>query len=353
MEQGYYIKIFADMAVYLGIVPQGVLGTINESFGDDIKKNADLSNMNVSTVYLMQDLEDGCKARCAFCSQSADSNSARKESMLVDNLLIRYPMKMLVEKIKEGLLIEKRVERICIQTIYNLKTVENLLRIISELRSVTTIPLTACCVPVRKTALLALKSAGLDMITINYETATEELFDSLRGKGCGGPYRWDTLTECMNNAIEIFGRGNVGSHLQLGFGESARQALSHIQTLHNKGVFISLFAFQPLEGTRLQNHKRISYKDFHKVQMGSFLIQSDLSRSEDFAFDKNGQIMHYGITENELSDLVESGIPFRNKGCPGCNRIYYDTNPNERFYTYPRALTVGEISRIKADILSR
>jgi len=39
------------------------------------------------------------------------------------------------------------------------------------------------------------------------------------------------------------------------------------------------------------------------------------------------------------------------KGVPGCNRVYFETNPNERFYAYPRELSAFETARMKSDIL--
>ena len=240
--------------------------------------------MKLSMVHLLLDLEEGCRTKCGYCAMSADSQAERREATLVDNPMIRYPLKMFMERIKNGVLERKGIERICMNTIFHPKTTETLLEVVSALRSVTDVPMTVSCVPVSKKVLLALKAAGVDIISVNYETATQELFDSIKGKGCGGPYRWDILTECIDNAIEIFGRSKVGSHLQLGLGETAKQALSHIQTQCDKGVFVSLFAFNPVKGTRLQDRARISHQDFHKIQLGSYLIRQGIKRVDDFTF---------------------------------------------------------------------
>jgi len=43
MEKGTYIKMFADMAVVLDIVPSKAWKVIGSAFSDDIKKDADLT----------------------------------------------------------------------------------------------------------------------------------------------------------------------------------------------------------------------------------------------------------------------------------------------------------------------
>ena len=43
-----------------------------------------------------------------------------------------------------------------------------------------------------------MKKAGADRVGIAIDAATPELFDQLRGKGVGGPHRWDHYWECRS-----------------------------------------------------------------------------------------------------------------------------------------------------------
>ena len=44
--------------------------------------------------------------------------------------------------------------------------------------------------------MLEMKKAGADMIGVAIDLATPELFDKYRGKGVGGPHKWDKY--CSN-----------------------------------------------------------------------------------------------------------------------------------------------------------
>jgi biotin synthase len=248
---------------------------------------------------------------------------------------------------------KKGLERICIQTVYNKNTADNLLDLVKALRSMSDIPITACCIPVSVSSMKALKEAGLDMIFLNYETATPDLFNEIRGKKRKSPYRWSKITESIDHALEVFGNSKVGSHLQIGFGESQRDALALIQKMMDKDALVSLIAFRPLAGTAMENNKRSSYPNFHLIQLGSYLIQNKMRRVEDFTFDEAGAIQHFGIHGEKLLEIIRSGAPFKNRGgCPGCNRIYYETQPGERFYSFPREVNPEELDRIEKEILA-
>ena len=99
--------------------------------------------------------------------------------------------------------------------------------------------------------------------------------------------------------------------------------------------------------------ERISYKNFHKVQIGSYLIQKNIKNITDFSFDSMGNIKSYGLNKSELEELIDTGNPFIVLGCPDCNRIYYETIPGERFYTYPRQPNESEIVQIKNEIMEQ
>jgi hypothetical protein len=53
----------------------------------------DLTGFNYSTLHIMQDFDNGCCAKCPFCSQSID------KSLLVDNEFIKYPLDKFIKNI--------------------------------------------------------------------------------------------------------------------------------------------------------------------------------------------------------------------------------------------------------------
>jgi biotin synthase len=346
-----FLKIFAASSYKLGILPSEMINFLENFIGFKVRQGLDFSNLKISTLYLMQHLEDGCHANCAYCVQSNESSAVRRKSMLVEHKLMKYPVEMLGRSI--DLAVQKGLQRICIQTVYNKHTVDNLLDLVKALRSMSDIPITACCIPVSASSMKALKNAGLDMIFLNYETATPELFSQIRGKERKSPYRWSKVTESIDNALEIFGGHNVGSHLQIGFGETQKEALELIQKMMDKNALASLIAFRPLPGTALEHRQRSSYVNFHLIQLGSYLIQNKIRRLEDFTFDATGNVQHFEISGDELLEIIRSGAPFKNRGgCPGCNRIYYETDPGERFYSFPRDLTPDEVDLIEKEIFT-
>ncbi len=73
------------------------------------------------------------------------------------------------------------------------------------------------------------------------------------------------------------------------------------------------------------------------MQIARYLIDLGLSRLDDMEFNEYGQLIKYGLGEDELMDVVLSGELFMTSGCPGCNRPYANERPNEvpRNYPYP------------------
>ncbi len=57
----------------------------------------------------------------------------------------------------------------------------------------------------------------------------------------------------MEEAVEVFGRGNVGVHFIVGLGETEREMVEAIQRAHDLGVPTHLFSFFPEEGSLLEN----------------------------------------------------------------------------------------------------
>lgn len=359
MEQNGYVKVFAGLAIYYDLIPRSLVdenllkGNLEDKENDPTTTplfSGNLKDIKVSTLYLMQHFDEGCSANCAFCVQARDSVNKNKKSLLVDKEIAKISFKMLKNFLKTSKRVSE-IERICIQTVFHKDTVENLIEIVKTIREVSDLPVSACCIPVSKESLIRMREAGIDRVTINYETATDQLFSKIRGKEVHGPYHWDIITKSIDDAVEVYGAKNVTSHLQIGLGETQREALQHIQNLYDKKVMVGLFSFCPVQGTALAEYKRVSHAYFHKIQLGSYLIKTGKVTINQMKFNSSDEIVDFGVPKEELDNVIKSGIPFKNTGCPGCNRVYYETNPGERFYSYPRNPYENEIELIKSEIM--
>lgn len=353
-----YIKVFAGLALYYDLIPRALVseddlkGNLKDENANAIRPlfSGNLKDIKVSTLHLMQHFDDGCKANCAYCVQARDSVHDQKKSLLVDKEVVRIPYRTLQTFLKNSPRVEE-IERICIQTVFNKNTVSHLLQTIQAIREVSDIPISACCIPVPGDELTSIRNAGADRITINFETATPALFSSIRGKKRGGPYRWEVVEKALADSLEIFGSDHVTTHLQIGLGETQEEALWHIQNMVNKGILVGLFAFCPIAGTAMADAKRIEHKYFHQIQLAKYLITDGSAEIREMKFDETGNIVNYGVDEKIRTEAVMSGLPFQLTGCPGCNRVFYETNPGERFYSYPRSLYKDEIDLIAQELL--
>lgn len=345
MGERRYIRVFGDMARHFGMISGDYRSVSAEA-------EATIDGATLHCLYLLQDLDGGCRANCAYCTQGSSSTHARKESYLINKHTLRYPLKRLTDMVADGFIETRGIKRICISALHHEDAKEDLLAIVKAIRSVSPVRITGCYIPDTKESYRELKDAGADRLSINIEAATEDLFERYRGRArANSPYTWQIMNEAIDDAVEVYGRGHIGTHLLVGLGETHEQALNQVQSLYDRGVDVSLFAFAPVPDTDLADREPVAYWDFHRVQLGRYLMLTRRARFEDMTFDSSGEVTGYGIDGEALNDLIESGQPFRNGGgCPDCNRIYYETDVDQRYYNYPREPRAEEMERIKLDL---
>jgi len=150
----------------------------------------------------------------------------------------------------------------------------------------------------------------------------------------------------LAEALAVFGKGNVSTHVIVGLGETEQEALQIIQRSVDLGVLPALFAFTPVHGTALEKNSPPPLEAYRRVQLARFLMVKGSVRTECMCFDKNGRIASFGLARKELEDVILSGEPFLTSGCPGCNRPFYNEKPSGPIYNYPRKLTNEELELI-------
>ena len=194
--------------------------------------------------------------------------------------------------------------------------------------------------------MLRLVKAGVSRASIALDAATKELFEEVKGALIGGPYTWEGHIEALKEAVEIFGKNRVTTHLMAGLGEKEEDFVAMIQRCVDLGVYPALFAFTPIRGTVMANRRSPSLGYYRRLQLAHYLITHKKARFEEMGF-TNSQLVDFGVPREKLRRIVRTGEPFRTSGCPGCNRPYYNERPGGPIYNYPMKPTSTEIAEIE------
>jgi biotin synthase-related radical SAM superfamily protein len=300
-----------------------------------------------TTAYLMTYHEGKCTANCGFCPQARTSES--KAEMLSRIQWPTYPTQRVLDGL-EGAVTKGKMKRVCIQTLNYPEVFSEVCGFVTELKKRASLPVSVSCQPLNSENLWLLAEAGVDRIGIALDAATEHLFDGVKGAATGGPYRWRDIQTLLRVAVGVFGEGNVSTHLIVGLGETEKEIICAVQDCVDMGILPALFAFTPVNGTKLASREQPKLEVYRRVQLARHLIVNVLARAEDMRFNGEGRITDFGVSKPVLLGIVEAGLPFLTSGCPGCNRPFYNEKPSGPLYNYPRSISSGELRAIKRDL---
>jgi len=296
-----------------------------------------------TTAYLLTYRGGKCRASCAFCPQSRLAKG--RADMLSRITWPVFPTEKVIQGIKDAFQ-QKKIVRTCIQTLNYPSVVHDILALAKRIRESSEVPISVSCQPLRREDMENLAEAGVQRIGLPLDAVTEEIFNRVKGSEIGGPYRWDGHFKALKEAVEVFGRDNVTTHLIAGLGETEEEFVRMIQICIDLGVYPALFAFTPLPGTALSDHPPPPIEYYRRLQVAHYLITHRIRRYEDMIF-KEGRLLKFGISEDDLRRIIRKGSPFMTSGCPGCNRPYYNERPSGPLYNIPRSPTCKEISEIE------
>ncbi|MCL6578025.1 MAG: radical SAM protein [Candidatus Bathyarchaeota archaeon] len=300
-----------------------------------------------TTTYLMTYRKGKCSANCGFCPQARESHG--RADMLSR---VSWPV-FLTEQVFDGIenAVESgRVKRVCVQALNYPEVFNDLRAIVKAIYQRVGVPISISCQPLNSENLRRLAEAGAERIGIPLDAATEELFNKVKGVVAGGPYNWKRQFDLLNEAVDIFGKGKVSTHLIVGLGETEKEMVHAIQTCVYMGVLPALFAFTPISGTALENEAQPSIERYRRIQIARHLIVHGIARYENMRFDKEGNIQDFSVDKKALWQIAQTGEPFRTSGCPNCNRPYYNEKPSGPIFNYPKDLTEKELLTVRKQL---
>lgn len=303
-----------------------------------------------TTAYLQTYHSGRCAANCKFCAQARDSDA--KVDKIARGLYLPYDVEQVIGRLKKA--VERKfIKRICIQTMNYPKLMDELLWLVKRLKTEVSAPISVSIYSIPPEQITLLKEAGAEKIIVPLDAAKEELFDEIKGAKTLGPYRWKSHFLTLENALKIMGKGNVGTHLMVGLGETEEEAVNLLEKLKGMGIYCGLFAFTPISGTQLEKKSPPSIESYRRIKLVNYLIFNDLADATKMRFNEAGEIIDFGVCKEELDKAIAKGKPFLTSGCPDCNRPFANESPEKTIYNYPTLPRKADLGKIKKQIKSK
>ena len=267
-----------------------------------------------TTAYLMTYWPGRCKNDCAFCAQ------ARSSRANLDRLSrVTWPafeLEKVVQALPNG-----RFGRICLQTIDYPRMLDDVLALLGAFKPLN-LPVSVSITPVSRETLEEFRELGVDYVGVGLDVASERLFSEIKPD-----FEWDEMWDFAGRVVDVLGPRKALIHVIVGLGETDRELVEVFERAYAIGADVSLFAFTPLKGTRLENLEPPSIERYRKVQLARWLVEKGLS--DRIIFDGDS------IEGFDLAGIEVPPAVFATHGCPACNRSYYNERPKKEPYNFP------------------
>lgn len=131
-------------------------------------------------------------------------------------------------------------------------------------RAAVDLPIQAQCEPPDDPVWFGrLKAAGADSLGMHLEAVTPAVRERIMpGKAQVTP---DQYLRAFEQAVAVFGRGQVSTYILAGLGDSREAILEMSQTLVDLGVYPFVVPFVPVSGTPLENHESPDPQFMHDI----------------------------------------------------------------------------------------
>ena len=309
----------------------------------------------MTCINLLLTYADGCAASCSYCGLARNRRVERE----TDRSFIRVPWFVRpTGQVLERIAASQVVQRTCLSMVTHRRSVEDSIGLVRRIGESTQRPVSVLISPtlVGGEDLVAMREAGADRIGVAFDLPTDELFDQHRGRGAGGPHRWDRYWKVFAKSVEVFGERMVGSHFIVGMGETEKEMVEALQRVYDHGGVNHLFSFFPEAGSAAETREMPPMDVYRRIQIACELIDSARSRADHMSFDSEDRVVGFGVTPEILDEAISSGDAFRTRGCEGhdgqvaCNRPYANSLPGDSIRNYPFAPQEEDIARIRQQL---
>lgn len=275
-----------------------------------------------------------CKGSCKFCPQSI------KPSNKISRIdWPEFEIEDIMNAIKK-----KKMKRVCLQLANEENIVFKAMNFISNIKDLG-MPISISTSPSFEILnnLMNLKN-HIDILTIPIDCANEELFKKIKGED------WNYYWNALSKALEIFGSWKVGTHIIVGLGETEEEIVKLMLKCKEMRILPSLFAFTPIPETELGKMQAPNVSSYRRIQLARELIFSN--EKIEFYYDNFGRIREIKVRKDIVDRILEDGEAFMTKGCPGCNRPYFNERVSGAIYNYPRRLTIDEKEKARRELFA-
>jgi len=312
-------------------------------------------NASLGCINLLLQYDSGCIANCAYCGLSRQRPGSYNSKSFIRVDWPLFELDVLIGKLQEK---QDRLGRICISMITHPRAVRDTIIVTEKLITDVDLPISLLISPtvLKRDNLVSFKCAGADKIGIAVDAATPEIFARFRGSGVKGPHQWGRYWQCFDEAVDVFGTMNVGSHLIVGLGETEQEMVSAFRMTREHGGDTHLFSFYPESGSEMANYTQCPMDKYRRMQLARFLIDQGYVDDIEFSYNEDDQLVNFGVSRDILNRIITSGEPFMTSGCTGrnkevaCNRPYANSMPGPYIRNFPFKPEPDDIEKIKAEL---
>ncbi|MCC0644839.1 MULTISPECIES: radical SAM protein [unclassified Clostridioides] len=285
------------------------------------------SDIPPTTAYIM--IGEKCINKCSFCSQSIESSTRKDKLSRV--VWPEYSKEEILDALRayKG----KNIKRICIQSMASEEAHKSVLDFINYINGKIDMPISLSAKLESDEEINKFFSAGVDKIGIAIDVANKELYEKIKG------YNYYEKLNFITKMSKLY-PNKISTHIIVGMGESHEDIYNLYTYLKKNNITVSLFAFTPVRGTKMEKISQPNIESYRRVQLMSYMVNKDYSQ-EYFEF-KNGYLENIKLDDEIVSD-INRGYPFEIRGCKDCNRPYYNERPGSTIYNYSRPLNQDEI----------
>ncbi len=288
-----------------------------------------------TTVYIMAGTE--CVNNCAFCTQARGASSSG--DLLSRVTWPEFSLEEMLFSLKVAR--DRGISRICLQSLTDPLSLKDLPQLIERIADSSGLGISVSISPVDVPLLRRIKEAGAERVGMALDGASPEVFRKIKGSDVGNPYTWDGNWRSLEKAVGIFGEGMVSTHIIVGLGETDSDVVGSMLRARKLGILVSLFAYTPMKGTKSIGAPP-ELDRYRALQLARSAV-FDRGLTEGFEFDKSGKLIK--VPQMDDGIYIDTSFIFMTRGCPDCNRPYYNERPRGPIFNYPGPLDEAEAAQ--------